>query len=146
MLLVVRFACASALARGGTKVALPDASFSNLIFSLPAPVPAHRGASAKSGDEPPAVMRGAGGRGSSHGGAIVLLFLVGLAVRSDGRQMRLAELSHTPRNIGANEWWDAVTGADEYGDVVTTFMHKVGPACTTLSVQHRECCPAWSLV
>ena len=75
-------------------------------------------------------MRGAGGRGCSHGGAIVLLFLVGLAVRSDGRQLRLAELSHTPRNIGANEWWDAVTGADEYGDVVTTFMHKVGTACT----------------
>jgi hypothetical protein len=58
-------------------------------------------------------------------GVIVLLFLAGLAGRSDGRQMKLAELSHTSHNMGANEWWDAVTGADEYGDVVTTFMHKV---------------------
>lgn len=63
-----------------------------------------------------------------HCGAMVLLFLLGLAVRSDGRQMMLSELSHTSRNLGANEWWDAVTGADEYGDVVTTFMHKVFPA------------------
>ena len=55
---------------------------------------------------------------------LVLLVFLGLTRRSDGRQMKLVELNHSPRNLGANEWWDAVTGADEYGDVVTTFMHK----------------------
>ena len=38
--------------------------------------------------------------------------------------MKLAEMRHSDRNMGANQWWDAVTGADEYGDMVTTFMHK----------------------
>jgi len=52
-----------------------------------------------------------------------LVWLV-LTGPSDGRQMKLAEMNHAARNLGANEWWDAVTGADEYGDVVTTFMHK----------------------
>lgn len=55
---------------------------------------------------------------------LVLLLALGLAGGSDGRQMKLAELNHCSRNMGANEWWDAVTGADEYGDMVTTFMHK----------------------
>jgi hypothetical protein len=54
----------------------------------------------------------------------VLLLALGLAGGSDGRQMKLAELNHCSRSMGANEWWDAVTGADEYGDMVTTFMHK----------------------
>jgi hypothetical protein len=55
---------------------------------------------------------------------LVLLLALGLAGGSDGRQMKLAELNHCSRSMGANEWWDAVTGADEYGDMVTTFMHK----------------------
>lgn len=56
--------------------------------------------------------------------ALALLVVLGLAGGSDGRQMKLAELNHCSRSMGASEWWDAVTGADEYGDMVTTFMHK----------------------
>jgi len=55
---------------------------------------------------------------------MMLVVCLGLAGQSDGRQMKLVELRHTSRKLGANEWWDAVTGADEYGDLVTTFMHK----------------------
>ena len=70
--------------------------------------------------------------------ALVLLVVLGLAGVSDGRQMKLAELNHCSRSMGANEWWDAVTGADEYGDIVTTFMHKRwGTALQVLSPQPR---------
>ena len=55
---------------------------------------------------------------------VVLLLVLGNLGQGAGRQMKLTQLRHTERNAGANEWWDAVTGADEYGDTVTTFMHK----------------------
>jgi len=38
--------------------------------------------------------------------------------------MTLEDLSHVSRGLGPNEWWDAVTGRDEYGELLTTFMHK----------------------
>jgi hypothetical protein len=62
--------------------------------------------------------------GSGAGVVLVAVVVVLLAGQSDGRQMKLTELKHASRNLGANEWWDAVTGMDEYGDSVTTFMHK----------------------
>jgi len=58
---------------------------------------------------------------------VVALVLLGLAGRSDGQQMKLIEDTRGLRGgdkFGGMVWWDAVTGADEYGDVVTTFMHK----------------------
>ena len=48
---------------------------------------------------------------------VVLLLVLGNLGQGAGRQMKLTQLRHTERNAGANEWWDAVTGADEYGAV-----------------------------
>lgn len=67
-----------------------------------------------------------GGRGGLGGclGALAALCSLACLAGVGGSGMELGEMTHVSYDAGANEWWDAVTGRDEYGDLLTTLMHK----------------------
>ena len=66
--------------------------------------------------------------------AILAAAVIGVA---EGKaKLRTGKIQHVTRGAGAAEWWDAVTGKDEHGDLVTTFMHKRWG--TALQLYHSE--------
>lgn len=66
-----------------------------------------------------------------------MLLAVAVIGAAEGRaRLRTGSIEHTSRGLGAAEWWDAVTGKDEHGDTVTTFMHKRWG--TALQLYHAE--------